>query len=139
AVGEPRSAPSSDTQVENGARRSARPQLLVTVVFDQLGSDTLKRLLPVLTASGAIKTAIARGVYFHRSAFPFVNTLTAPGHAAIFTGTPPKTSGISGNEDVSVEHGRVATAFSPGHFVIGSPASQVGATRLRTETLASAL
>lgn len=139
AAPHPTSAPEPEGPSPTNERRSARPQLLVTVVYDQLGSDTLQRLLPVLSSEGALKTAITRGAYFHSSVFPFVNTLTAPGHAAIFTGTPPSASGISGNEDFSLEHGRVATAFSAGHFVIGNPSSQIGASRLRTQTLGAAL
>ncbi len=117
-----------------------RPQLLVAVVIDQLGSDTLLRSLPALDEHGLIRTAISKGAFFERGVFPYINTFTAPGHAAIFTGAPPRTSGIGGNEDWDERVGAmVPLVHSPGHVVFGHESMTAGPTRLRQRTVAQML
>ncbi len=114
--------------------------LAVAVVFDQLGSDTLQRLWPLLDEAGAFKTAARRGAYFKRAAYPYLNTLTAPGHAAIFTGAPPHRSGIAGNEEWREDRGVVVpTVDSPGIEVFGRSEVTAGTSRLRAQTVAESL
>ncbi|MBZ0121567.1 MAG: alkaline phosphatase family protein, partial [Sandaracinaceae bacterium] len=77
--------------------RPRPPRLVVVLVYDQLGSSALERLLPLLDEEGAIKRTIARGLYVERAEYEFASTFTAPGHAAIVTGAPPAQSGIAAN------------------------------------------
>src|SRR5688572_11268403 len=43
------------------------PRLVVSVIYDQLGSDTLLAHLDLLDPGGAIRRAVERGVYLERS------------------------------------------------------------------------
>lgn len=124
-----------------GDRELAKPpQLLVAVVYDQLGSDTLLRSLGALEPEGAIRNALRRGVYFERGTYPYINTLTAPGHAAIFTGASPRISGIGGNEEWDEAAGMALAAVeSAGHRVLGDELRTAAPTRLRVPTLGEVL
>jgi hypothetical protein len=117
-----------------------RPQLLVAVVFDQLGSDTLLRSWPALDPNGALRVAASRGAFYERGVFPYLNTLTAPGHAAIFSGASPAQSGIGGNDDWDDAAGAaVSVVEGLGNAVFGHAGATVGAHRLRAETVAQSL
>jgi predicted AlkP superfamily pyrophosphatase or phosphodiesterase len=70
----------------------AGPRLIVLVVVDQLRAD-------YLTTYGhrwrsGFRTLIEEGAYFPRAEYPYLNTVTCPGHATIATGTFPRTHGI---------------------------------------------
>jgi len=75
----------------------APAQWVAGIVIDQLGSSTLQRYLPYLADDGLIKRAIARGTYIERVRYAYATTVTAVGHAAIYTGQPPRYSGITSN------------------------------------------
>src|SRR5690606_20730780 len=55
----------------------ARPRIVVSVVLDQLGSDTLSRWWSYLEPEGALRRIAANGAYYERSAFPYAGTYTA--------------------------------------------------------------
>ncbi len=113
---------------------------MVAVVIDQLSSETLLRLLPALDPDGLLTAAVTRGTFFERSVYPYINTLTAPGHAAIFTGAPPSGSGIGGNEEWDAQAGvAVPTVHSPGDTVFGHDGMTVGPIRLQQKTVAQML
>lgn len=118
------------------------PRVVVSVLYDQLGSDTLLAHLELLDPNGAIRRAVARGVYLERSAYPYANTLTAPGHATVYTGAPPSTTGIDGNSawDAGL-HRLVPVTEDPRSPVFGREPGNPGAspTRLRVPTVAHAL
>jgi hypothetical protein len=135
------SAPGVQAPVAAAALGGA-PRLVVSVIYDQLGSDTLLAHLDLLDPNGAIRRAVARGVYFERSVYPYANTLTAPGHATIYTGAPPNTTGIDGNSvwDAGL-HRLVPVTEDANSPVFGREPGNVGAspTRLRVPTVAHAL
>lgn len=79
------------------AAAHAPAQLVIGVVIDQLGSSTLERYLPYLAHDGLIKRAADHGTYVERVRFEYATTVTAVGHAAIYTGQPPRHSGITSN------------------------------------------
>jgi hypothetical protein len=116
-------------------------RVVVAVIIDQLGSDTLLERMDLLDPKGALRRAIDSGVYFERSLFPYANTLTAPGHVAVHTGTPPLVSGIEGNATWDRERGAIPVTDDPGRPVIGREPGGRGAspTRLRVPTVAHAL
>lgn len=112
------------------------------MVFDQLGSDTLQRHLPLLAPSGAIRQAIQRGAYFERGVYPYAKTVTAPGHAAIHTGAPPSVNGVGGNTVWDGERGlSVDSAVDRRYPVYGreKDGASAGPGRLRVPTVAHAL
>jgi predicted AlkP superfamily pyrophosphatase or phosphodiesterase len=77
-------------------RQPADGRLLVIVVVDQMRFDYLDRF------RGLFKEGIARllneGAIFERASYPYLNTVTCPGHATIGTGAFPSTHGIIMND-----------------------------------------
>ena len=121
---------------------AAPARIVIAIVIDQLGSDTLLRQLPWLDAHGAIRTAIERGIYFERSRYPYATTLTAPGHVAIHTGAPPSVSGIDGNSAWDpVAEKPIPCIADLRYPVFGREAASAtaGPVRLRVPTVAHAL
>jgi GNAT superfamily N-acetyltransferase len=134
--------PSPVTAVQPKRMDIAPPQLVVALIYDQLGSDTLLEHLPFLDPAGAIARAVRAGAFFERSVYPYANTLTAPGHAAIHTGAAPNESGIEGNSTWSVERQRaMAVIEDPRHLVFGREKEGVsaGPVRLLAPTVAEVL
>lgn len=118
------------------------PRVVVALIYDQLGSDTLLAHLDLLDPRGAIRRAVDGGVYLERSEYGYANTLTAPGHVAVHTGAPPLRTGIEGNHFWDGARGRaVVVTDDPGRPVFGRESDGVGAspTRLRVPTVAHAL
>jgi hypothetical protein len=119
-----------------------KPALVIALIFDQLGSETLLKHLPLLDPRGVIRQALTRGAFFERSVYPYALTVTAPGHAAIHTGAPPSVNGVGGNSDWDARRGQtVATCDDPRHLVFGREQAGVSASamRLRAPTVAHAL
>lgn len=122
--------------------KSARPRVVVAVIIDQLGSDTLLAHADLLDPRGAIRRAIDGGVYFERSEYSYANTLTAPGHVAVFTGAAPIASGIDGNSAWDPARARaIPVTEDPAWPVFGRTPGLPGASpaRLRVPTVAHAL
>lgn len=74
------------------------PQLVVSVILDQMGSAVLERWWPALDEDGALKTLAREGVFHHDVRYGYAATYTAPGHAATYSGAPPIASGIGSNK-----------------------------------------
>ena len=72
--------------------QTAAPRLVVVLVVDQLRADYLT-LYAHRWRSG-FRTLLTDGAYFSRAEYPYLNTVTCPGHATIATGTLPRTHGI---------------------------------------------
>jgi hypothetical protein len=116
--------------------------LVVALVLDQLGSDTLLKHLRWLHADGAIWQAMTRGTYLEHSVYPYANTLTAPGHAAIHTGAPPSVSGVGGNSAWDARQGGPVSCIEDArHPVFGREpdGTSAGPARLLVPTVAHAL
>jgi arylsulfatase A-like enzyme len=111
----------------------------VAIVVDQLGAEELLRAEPHLAADGGFGRAIAGGVYYERARYPYAATLTAPGHASLFTGVAPSEHGVSANElwDYATRSLRPAT-YDPNAHALGAP-DQLGPGALGAETVAEAL
>ena len=122
--------------------KAAHARVVVAVIIDQLGSDTLLANADLLDPNGAIRRAIDGGVYFERSEYSYANTLTAPGHVAVFTGAAPVASGIDGNSAWDPARARaVPVTEDPAWPVFGRAPGSPGASpaRLRVPTVAHAL
>lgn len=74
----------------------ARPRLVVLIVVDQLRYDYMERFMPYF-GSGGFRRLIDNGAFFANSNYIYVPTYTAPGHAAIASGSSPAYNGIVGN------------------------------------------
>jgi hypothetical protein len=137
AVGSCRRAESPAAATSDG------PQLVVSVILDQMGATVLERWWPALDEDGALKTLAREGAYHHDVRYGYAGTYTAPGHAATYTGAAPIESGIGSNkrwdrarkkavsiadDGVSEIHGRPGTFAGPGVLL----AETVGDTLVRS-------
>lgn len=74
-----------------------RPKLVVGIVVDQMRYDFLYRYWPYY-GKGGIKRLIEKGFSFEQCHYPYAPTVTAPGHASIYTGSTPAFHGIADND-----------------------------------------
>jgi hypothetical protein len=71
-------------------------KLLLVVVVDQLGWDTLQRYRPAL--HGGLARLLDEGVVFRQCYHRHSETATAPGHATLVTGLEPRHHGVIANQ-----------------------------------------
>ena len=84
---------------------SGDTRLVVVIVVDQMRYDFLERFKNVF-GSGGFRRLIEEGALFTNANYNYAPTYTAPGHAAIFTGTTPSQNGIVGNNWYDRESGQ---------------------------------
>jgi len=72
------------------------PKLAVIIVVDQMRADYVDRFKGDWTAG--LKRLVTEGAWFTRAAYPYLLTITCPGHATISTGTFPSTHGVFSNQ-----------------------------------------
>ena len=70
----------------------ARTPLVVLIVVDQMRTDYLDRGLPHFTSG--LRRLTSDGAWFHRAAYPYLNTITCAGHSTIGTGALPYRHGM---------------------------------------------
>ncbi len=74
-----------------------KPKLVVGIVVDQMRYDFLYRYAEKYS-SGGFKRLVNEGFNCRNNHYDYAPTVTAAGHAAIFTGSIPAIDGIVGNE-----------------------------------------
>jgi predicted AlkP superfamily pyrophosphatase or phosphodiesterase len=79
------------------AQSVARPKLVVGIVVDQMRWDYLYRFYDRYTATGGFKRMLNQGFTCENTFIPYAPTVTACGHASIYTGSVPAVNGITGN------------------------------------------
>ncbi len=86
----------------------ARPAVLVTVVIDQFPAWLAEERLPLLPRDGGFARLRREGLLVRDMRYAHAVMHTGPGHAALYTGLPPRESGIAldtvfdpGGEEVS--------------------------------------
>jgi predicted AlkP superfamily pyrophosphatase or phosphodiesterase len=86
------------------AEAAEKPKLLLVMVIDQFRADYLmrfeKKFLPAQSKNhdvGGFAYLMTNGAYFPFGQYDTHNTITAPGHATILSGTYPYQSGITMN------------------------------------------
>lgn len=82
-----------------------RPKLVVGMVVDQMRWDYLYRYYERY-GKGGFKRLINEGFSAENTLIPYVPTLTACGHASVYTGTVPAINGIIGNNWFDPQLGR---------------------------------
>jgi len=82
-----------------------RPRLVVVLVIDQFRFDFLEKFNSSFGPDG-FRRLIDHGAFFANANYNYVPTYTAPGHAAIFTGSAPAYNGIVGNSWYDRESGQ---------------------------------
>lgn len=75
-----------------------RPKLVVGIVVDQMRWDYLYRYSNRYAENGGFKRLLNQGFSCENTMIPYTPTVTACGHASIYTGSVPAINGISGND-----------------------------------------
>ncbi|MDQ7947952.1 MAG: alkaline phosphatase family protein [Pedobacter sp.] len=83
----------------------ARPKLIVGIVVDQMRWDYLYRYYERY-GNGGFKRLVNEGFSAENTFIPYTPTLTACGHASIYTGSVPAINGIIGNNWFDPQIGR---------------------------------
>jgi len=82
-----------DSKTTNTA---VQPKLVLVIVVDQFRYDFLERFKDHF-GTGGFRKLVDEGAFFTNANYIYVPTFTAPGHAAVFTGSVPAQNGIVGN------------------------------------------
>src|SRR5262245_40402390 len=83
------------TQNSGTSRATGAPKLVVMLVVDQMRADYVDRFSRDWT--GGLKRLVSEGAWFTNAAYPYLNTVTCPGHATIATGAFPHVHGVIQN------------------------------------------
>lgn len=79
------------------AADALRPKLIVAIVVDQLRYDYLERFRDQFTPGG-FRLLTDDGAFMTFARHNYFPTVTAPGHASVFSGAPPALHGIIAND-----------------------------------------
>lgn len=91
AQGEGTESTSSNTSLQ-------RPKLVIGIVVDQMRWDYLYRYYDRYAPDGGFKRLLNGGFSCENTMIPYTPTITACGHASIYTGSVPAINGITGND-----------------------------------------
>lgn len=75
--------------------QNTRPRLVVGIVVDQMRWDFLQRYN--YSPTGGLRRMMEEGFRYENMHYDYVPTVTGPGHASVYTGAAPGTSGIAAN------------------------------------------
>lgn len=101
-----------------------RPKLLVGIVVDQMRWDYLSRFRYNFSENG-FKRLLANGFNCNNCLINYTPTVTAVGHAAIYTGSIPAINGIVSN-DFIVDGKKVYCTYDPNVSTVGSDDRKAG-------------
>jgi predicted AlkP superfamily pyrophosphatase or phosphodiesterase len=125
----------------HGQSTATAPKLVVILVVDQMRSDYIDRFQGNWT--GGLKRLVRDGAWFRNAAYPYLETVTCPGHATIATGALPHVHGIPANQWWDRDAGRQMTCTDdPSVTNLGydGPAKEHNSGyRLKVPTFADAL
>ena len=79
------------------AKSSAKPKLVVGIVVDQMRWDYINKFSPFFKTDKGFKRFLNEGATCDNTIIPYVPTVTACGHTAVYTGSVPALHGIAGN------------------------------------------
>jgi predicted AlkP superfamily pyrophosphatase or phosphodiesterase len=115
----------------------------VTVVVDQLAAWVADARWPQLPPQGGFARLRREGTWVKDMRYAHATTDTAPGHAALYTGAPPRDSGIYGNESFTPAGKRVGIIEDPTTKTIAPDGprdeASVSLAALKVETIADRL
>src|SRR5262249_28364030 len=93
-----RPAPRARKDAVRPLPRPRPPEVVVTIVVDQLAAWIADERLPLLPKTGGFARLLGEGTYARDMRYAHAVTDTAPGHSALYTGAPPRVSQIVANE-----------------------------------------
>src|ERR1044071_5519892 len=107
---------------------NAQPKLIVVIVIDQFRGDYLERYREQF-GEGGFRLLLDHGAHFTNCYFNYANTVTAAGHAALFTGTYSDGNGIIGNEWWDAQKQRMVSSVEDDSTkLVGVAGNQPGAS-----------
>jgi predicted AlkP superfamily pyrophosphatase or phosphodiesterase len=77
---------------------STKPKLIVGIVVDQMRWDYINLFKSHFTSQQGFLRFVNEGASCNNNFIPYVPTVTACGHAAVYTGSTPAIHGITGNQ-----------------------------------------
>jgi len=83
--------------VSSSSQKIQRPKLVIGIVVDQMRWDFLYRYYDRYSDNGGFKRLLSQGFNCENTMIPYTPTVTACGHASIYTGSVPAIHGITGN------------------------------------------
>jgi predicted AlkP superfamily pyrophosphatase or phosphodiesterase len=95
----------------NGGAPAAKAKLVLAIVIDQFRYDYLERFRNQFGRDG-FRRLCDEGAFFINANYDYVPTYTAPGHAAVFTGSVPSENGIVGNAWYDRDAGKIRVMVS---------------------------
>ena len=122
---------------------STKPKLIVGIVVDQMRWDYINQFKSHFSSQQGFIRFINEGASCNNNFIPYVPTVTACGHAAVYTGSTPAIHGIAGNQWYDNYQQRTVycvedpTVVSVG--VEGSPAGKMSPVNVWTTTLGDEL
>jgi len=75
-----------------------KSKLVIGIVVDQMRWDYVNRFKPFFKTAGGFQRFINEGATVDNTLIPYLPTVTACGHACVYTGSVPALHGIAGNE-----------------------------------------
>ena len=81
----------------NNNDKISRPKLVVGIVVDQMRWDYIYRYYNEYKSTGGFKKFLGEGFTCDNTFIPYAPTVTAAGHACVYTGSVPSLNGIAGN------------------------------------------
>ena len=95
------------------------------MVIDQFAAWIAAERLPLLPEAGGFARLRREGTWFREMRYMHAATDTAPGHSSLYTGVPPRESGILANELVDAR-GPIDGAAVSGSAPASEPTVPVG-------------
>ena len=77
---------------------SNKPKLVVGIMVDQMRWDYINQFKAYFTSQQGFLRFVNEGASCNNNLIPYVPTVTACGHAAVYTGSTPALHGIAGNQ-----------------------------------------
>ena len=118
---------------------SSKPKLIVGIMVDQMRWDYINQFKPYFTSQQGFLRFLNDGASCNNNLIPYIPTVTAPGHASVYTGSTPALNGIAGNQwfdnilQKSVYCVEDPSVISVG--IEGSPAGKMSPRNLWTSTI----
>ena len=75
----------------------AKPKLVVGIVIDQMRWDYVNKFKPFFKTQNGFLKFVNQGASCNNNLIPYLPTVTACGHTAVYTGSTPAIHGITGN------------------------------------------
>lgn len=83
--------------LKNKTSAASKPKLVVGIVVDQMRWDYINKFAPFFKSDKGFLHFIKEGATCDNTLIPYVPTVTACGHTAVYTGSVPALHGIAGN------------------------------------------